>query len=233
MTVRDASGNVLGTAVAGSNGTFQVDLNNAQTNGQTLQVTATDAAGNVSPTAPYTAADTTPPAAVTNLAVSASGATLTGNGEAGATVTVRAPDGTLLGTATVAADGHFSVPLSPPAITGESLNVVQADAAQNVSLGQSVTAPGVLAPATPDNLVLAADGLSVTGTADAGSTVRVYGPNGVLLGSSPVANDGTFTVNLAVHSPMVKCCRSAQRAPMAPYRCLPPCRHRTPRHRNH
>ncbi|BAW21517.1 BapA/Bap/LapF family large adhesin [Pseudomonas putida] len=196
VTVRDASGNVLGTAVAGSNGTFQVDLNNTQTNGQTLQVTATDAAGNVSPTAPYTAADTTPPAAVTNLAVSASGATLTGNGEAGATVTVRAPDGTLLGTATVAADGHFSVPLSPPAITGESLDVVQADAAQNVSPGQSVTAPGVLAPATPDNLVLAADGLSVTGTADAGSTVRVYGPNGVLLGSSPVANDGTFTVNL-------------------------------------
>jgi VCBS repeat-containing protein len=196
VTVRDASGNVLGTAVAGSNGTFQVVLNSAQTNGQTLQVTATDAAGNVSPTAPYTAADTTPPAAVTNLAVSASGATLTGNGEAGATVTVRAPDNTVLGTTTVGADGHFSVTLSPAAITGESLSVVQADAAQNVSPAQSVTAPGVLAPATPDNLVLAGDGLSVTGTADAGSTVKVYGPNGVLLGSSPVANDGTFTVNL-------------------------------------
>ncbi|QJQ08732.1 BapA prefix-like domain-containing protein [Pseudomonas putida] len=196
VTVRDASGNVLGTAVAGSNGTFQVALNSAQTNGQTLQVTATDAAGNVSPAAPYTAADTTPPAAVSNLSVSASGATLTGNGEAGATVTVRAPDNTVLGTATVGADGQFSVTLSPAAITGESLSVVQADAAQNVSPGQSVTAPGVLAPATPDNLVLAADGLSVTGTADAGSTVKVYGPNGELLGSSPVANDGTFTVNL-------------------------------------
>ncbi|MFV3292471.1 BapA/Bap/LapF family large adhesin [Pseudomonas sp. NY11955] len=196
VTVRDASGNVLGTALAGSNGTFQVTLNSAQTNGQTLQVTATDAAGNVSTAAPYTAADTTPPAAVTNLAVSANGATLTGNGEAGATVTVRAPDGTVLGNATVAADGHFSVTLSPAAVTGESLSVVQADAAQNVSPAQSVTAPGVLAPATPDNLVLAADGLSVTGTATAGSTVKVYGPNGVLLGSSPVANDGTFTVNL-------------------------------------
>ncbi|HFQ8049817.1 TPA: BapA/Bap/LapF family large adhesin [Pseudomonas putida] len=196
VTVRDASGNVLGTALASSNGTFQVTLNSAQTNGQTLQVTATDAAGNVSTAAPYTAADTTPPAAVTNLAVSANGVTLTGNGEAGATVTVRAPDGTVLGNATVAADGHFSVTLSPAAITGESLSVVQTDAAQNVSPAQSVTAPGVLAPATPDNLVLAADGLSVTGTAAAGSTVKVYGPNGVLLGSSPVANDGTFTVNL-------------------------------------
>ncbi|MFZ4820994.1 BapA/Bap/LapF family large adhesin [Pseudomonas putida] len=196
VTVRDASGNVLGTAVASGNGTFQVTLNSAQTNGQTLQVTATDAAGNVSPAAPYTAADTTPPAAVTNLAVSANGATLTGDGEAGATVTVRAPDGTVLGNATVAADGHFSVSLSPAAITGESLSVVQADAAQNVSPAQSVTAPGALAPATPDNLILAADGLSVTGTAEAGSTIKVYGPNGVLLGSSPVANDGTFTVNL-------------------------------------
>ncbi|MFG0756586.1 BapA/Bap/LapF family large adhesin [Pseudomonas sp. TYF_14] len=196
VTVRDASGNVLGTAVAGGNGTFQVTLNSAQTNGQILQVTATDAAGNVSPAAPYTAADTTPPAAVANLAVSANGATLTGDGEAGATVTVRAPDGTVLGNATVAADGHFSVSLSPAAITGESLSVVQADAAQNVSPAQNVTAPGALAPATPDNLILAADGLSVSGTAEAGSTIKVYGPNGVLLGSSPVTNDGTFTVNL-------------------------------------
>ncbi|MFJ4384331.1 BapA/Bap/LapF family large adhesin [Pseudomonas sp. NPDC089408] len=196
VTVRDASGNVLGTVVASSNGTFQVTLNSAQTNGQTLQVTATDAAGNVSQAAPYTAADTTPPAAVSNLAVSADGATLTGQGEAAATVTVRAPDGTVLGTTTVAADGSFSVTLSPAAFTGENLSVVQADAAQNASPAQTVTAPGVLAPATPDNLVLAADGLSVTGTATAGSTVNVYGPNGVLLGSSPVANDGTFTVDL-------------------------------------
>ncbi|MBC3487762.1 hypothetical protein HU750_19025, partial [Pseudomonas sp. SWRI50] len=196
VTVRDASGNVLGTAVAGSNGTFQVTLNSAQTNGQTLQVTATDAAGNVSPAAPYTAADTTPPAAVANLSVSANGATLTGTGEANATVTVRAPDGTALGTATVGADGSFTVNLSPAAITGESLSVVQADAAQNVSPAQTVTAPGILAPETPDNLVLAADGLVVTGTATPGSTVTVYGPNGVLLGTAPVADDGTFTVNL-------------------------------------
>ncbi|MCF3158971.1 MULTISPECIES: BapA/Bap/LapF family large adhesin [Pseudomonas] len=196
VTVRDAGGSVLGSAVASSNGTFQVTLNSAQTNGQTLQVTATDAAGNVSPAAPYTAADTTPPAAVSNLAVSADGATLTGQGEAGATVTVRAPDATILGTATVAADGSFSVALSPAALTGERLAVVQTDAAQNASPEQNVTAPGILAPATPDNLVLAADGLSVTGTATAGSTVTVYGPNGAVLGSSPVANDGTFTVNL-------------------------------------
>ncbi|MFJ4441846.1 BapA/Bap/LapF family large adhesin [Pseudomonas sp. NPDC089422] len=196
ITVRDAAGNVLGTAVANSNGTFQVTLSSAQTNGQTLQVTATDAAGNVSPAAPYTAADTTPPAAVANLAVSADGSTLMGTGEAGATVTVRTPDGSSLGTATVGSDGRFTVSLAPAATAGESLSVVQTDAAQNASPAQNVTAPGVLAPDAPSNLVLSADGLVVTGSAAPGSTVNVYGPGGALLGSAPVGNDGTFTVNL-------------------------------------
>ncbi|CAI3795004.1 hypothetical protein GLGCALEP_01094 [Pseudomonas sp. MM221] len=233
VTVRDASGNVLGTAVASSNGTFQVTLNSAQTNGQTLQVTATDAAGNVSPAAPYTAADTTPPAAVTNLAVSASGTTLTGNGEAGATVTVRAPDNTVLGTATVGADGHFSVTLSPAAIMGERLSVVQADAAQNVSPAQDVTAPGLLAPATPGNLVLAADGLSVTGTATVGSTIKVYGPNGVLLGSSTAAIDGTFTVNLGSAQANGEVLQVSATGSDGLSRCPQPCRRQTPRLRNH
>ncbi|MFJ3075450.1 BapA/Bap/LapF family large adhesin [Pseudomonas sp. NPDC087029] len=196
VNVRDAAGNLLGSAVANANGTFQVTLNSAQTNGQTLQVTATDAAGNVSASAPYTAADTTPPAAVANLAVAANGTTLTGTGEAGATVTVRAPDGSSLGTATVGSDGRFSVNLSPAASAGENLSVTQTDAAQNVSPPQSVTAPGNLAPDAPDNLVLSANGLVVTGSAAPGSTVSVYGPGGVLLGTAPVGNGGTFSVTL-------------------------------------
>ncbi|MFJ4347204.1 BapA/Bap/LapF family large adhesin [Pseudomonas sp. NPDC089401] len=197
VTVRDAAGNVLGSAVAGSNGTFQVTLSSPQTNGQALQVTATDGAGNVSPVTPYTAADTTPPAAVAHLAVSANGATLTGTGEAGATVTVRAPDGTALGTAVVAADGRFSVTLSPAATVGESLAVVQTDAANNASPVQNVTAPGNTAPDIPGNLVLSADGLVVTGTATPGSTVTVLGANGVVLGSAPVGNGGTFSITLS------------------------------------
>ena len=84
VTVRDSAGNVLGSVVAASNGTFQVTLNSVQANGQTLQVTATDAAGNVSQPGNFTAPDTTPPAAVANLAVAANGASLAGTGEAGA-----------------------------------------------------------------------------------------------------------------------------------------------------
>jgi hypothetical protein len=82
----------------------------------------------------------------------------------------------------------------------------------------------VLAPATPDNLILAADGLSVSGTAEAGSTIKVYGPNGVLLGSSPVTNDGTFTVNLGSAQANGEVLQVSATGPMAPYRCPLPYR---------
>ncbi|VVP97466.1 hypothetical protein PS910_03480 [Pseudomonas fluorescens] len=197
VTVRDASGTVLGTALVASNGQFQVNLGSPQTNGQALQVTATDAAGNTSPATGLSAADTTPPATVSNLAVSADGATLVGYGEAGASVAVTAADGTLLGTALVGSDGHFSVPLAPAAAIGAVLSVVQTDAALNASPAGTVTAPGGLAPEVPANLAVGGDGLTVTGTGTPGSTVNVYGPNGVLLGTATVTDPGTFSVNLA------------------------------------
>ena len=196
VTVRDASGTVLGTALATASGTFQVSLSSAQTNGQALQVTATDAAGNVSLAASLTAADTTPPAAVSDLVVSADGATLAGYGEAGASVTVSAVDGTPLGTALVGTDGYFTVALAPAAATGDILSVVQTDAALNASPAGTVAAPGTLAPEVPANLAVSADGLTVSGTGTPGSTVNVYGPNGVLLGSAVVADAGTFAVAL-------------------------------------
>ena len=195
ITVRDAAGNALGTATATSNGTFQVTLSGPQLNGQALSVTSTDAAGNVSLPAPYNAGDTTAPLAASNLAVNAAGNTLSGFGEAGATVNV-SNGTTALGTAVVGADGRFTVTLNPPAVTGSALTVVQVDGANNTSLPASVTAPGGLAPAAPSNLLLSADGLTLTGSADAGNLVSIRGSNGALLGSVRAGNDGTFSATL-------------------------------------
>ncbi|MBV4484611.1 BapA prefix-like domain-containing protein [Pseudomonas sp. SWRI153] len=196
VTVRDSQGNVLGTTTAAANGTFQLTLNSAQTNGQALNVTASDAAGNPSAPAIVNAADTTAPVAAGNLAVSANGATLTGTGEAGASVEVRDGGGNLLGTATVGGNGSFSLSLSPAAAAGSTLSVVQIDAAGNTGPATPVTAPGNLAESAPTALALSADGLTLTGTATAGSTVSIRNASGVLLGSALVAANGTFSVTL-------------------------------------
>ena len=196
VTVRDAAGNVLGSGVAGANGVFQVTLSGPQLNGQSLGVTATDAAGNVSVSAPYQAADTVAPAAVSNLAISADGLGLGGTGEAGATVVVRDANGNALGTATVAANGSFTVGLAPAAVAGITLTVVQTDAAGNASDASTVVAPGNLAEPAPQNLALSADGLTLTGTANAGSTVSIRTASGVLLGTALVDGDGTFSAPL-------------------------------------
>ncbi|NON33513.1 Ig-like domain-containing protein, partial [Klebsiella pneumoniae] len=83
VTVRDASNNVLGTALVNGGGVFTVNLNAAQLNGQVLGVSQTDAAGNASGSTSYTAVDVQPPAVPTNVAINGTGTVLTGNGEAG------------------------------------------------------------------------------------------------------------------------------------------------------
>ncbi|MEG5265568.1 BapA/Bap/LapF family large adhesin [Pseudomonas sp. JDS28PS106] len=196
ITVSDGSGRVLGTGVVAANGTFQVTLSEAQLNGQALSVTSRDAAGNLSAATALTAGDTTAPVPVTALAVSADGATLTGLGEAGAQISVTGPTGTVLGTTTVAGDGTFSLGLTPPASTNALLSVVQTDVAGNVSTPATVTAPGNLAPDTPSNLALSADGLTLTGTGTPRSFISVRRFNGQLLGTAQVADDGNFSVAL-------------------------------------
>ncbi|MFK3797055.1 BapA/Bap/LapF family large adhesin [Pseudomonas sp. NPDC088444] len=197
VTVRDAAGNLLGTATTATNGTFQVPLSSAQLNGQTLSVTATDAAGNHSPATAIVAADTTAPLAVSDLAITADGATLAGHGEVAATVVVRDASGNAIGTGTVDANGLFSVTLSPPVATGVAVSVIQTDAAGNASPSASVTAPGTLAEPAPTNLTLSADGLTLTGNATVGSTVTVRSASGAILGTALVGSDGTFTATLS------------------------------------
>jgi hypothetical protein len=197
VTVRDAAGVVLGSSVAGANGVFRVVLSSPQLNGQNLSVTATDAAGNVSVPAPYLAADTVAPSAVSNLAVSADGVTLGGTGEAGARVVVSDADGNALGTVIVAANGSFSVVLTPAATAGTTLTVIQTDAAGNPSDASTIVAPGNLAEPAPLNLALSLDGLTLTGTATAGSTVSVRSASGTVLGTALVNGDGTFSAQLS------------------------------------
>ncbi|MDD2066677.1 Ig-like domain-containing protein, partial [Pseudomonas sp. 25571] len=101
VEVHDANGTLIGSAIAGADGTFTLELNPAQANGELLDVVAIDDTGLSSLPAQITAPDITAPAAPSELAVSADGTVITGRAEPGSTVRILAADGTELGTALV------------------------------------------------------------------------------------------------------------------------------------
>ncbi|WP_294274384.1 BapA/Bap/LapF family large adhesin [uncultured Sphingomonas sp.] len=194
VTVRDASGTVLGTAVVASNGSYAAILTPAQLNAQTLQVTQADAAGNVSTPATVIAPDLTAPLAPVGT-VSGDGISLTGTGEAGATVTIRGPGGVVLGTAVVDANGNFTTALNPPQANGQIVTLSQADAAGNVSPVVQVAAPDITAPIGLTAAINGAGSL-VTGTGEIGATVTVRDASGTILGTAVVASNGSYAAIL-------------------------------------
>ncbi|MDF2495951.1 Ig-like domain-containing protein, partial [Sphingomonas sp.] len=194
LQVRDAQGQVIGRGTVAADGSYSVALDRAQTNGERLSVTQTDAANNVSPPAAVTAPDLTAPAAPA-VAIAPDGASVTGTGEPGATVTVRDASGAVIGTGVVDASGNVIVPLSPVQANGGAITVTQADAAGNVSPPVTLTAPDTTPPAVPA-VTIAEDGSVVTGTGEPGATVEVRDEAGNLIGSVTVGPDGSFTVTL-------------------------------------
>ena len=127
--------------------------------------------------------------------VSTDGTTLTGTGEAGATVQVTNAGGQPIGTATVGADGSYTIALPTGTADGRPLTVTQADAAGNVSPATSAATPDLVAPTAP-TAILGADGLTLSGTGEAGATVEIRAADGSLLGSATVAGDGSYSAKL-------------------------------------
>ncbi len=194
VVVRDASGVVLGSGTAGADGAFTVRIAPAQANGETLSVTVSDAGGNVSPATVVTAPDITAPA-LPVAQIGGDGGTVAGTGEPGATITVRDATDTVIGTAVVAADGSYSVTLTPAQTNAETVRVSQVDAAGNVSASASVVAPDFTAPAQP-TATIAGDGASVSGTGEPGGAILITGATGAVLGTAVVSGDGSYTAGL-------------------------------------
>ncbi|WP_284354826.1 Ig-like domain-containing protein, partial [Pseudomonas putida] len=200
VSVRGADGVLLGSALAGADGQFSITLQPPQTEGQALEVSAKDAAGNTSPSASIAAPDvetpdTTAPDQPTDLAL-ASGVTLTGRGEPGATVQVRDATGTIIGTGVVGADGLFSVTLNPAQANGEALDIRLVDAAGNSSIPLEFTAPDITPPSAVSDILVGSGGLAMSGRGEPGATVEVRDANGTVIGTGVVGANGTFLINL-------------------------------------
>lgn len=230
VTIQD-NGQLLGTAIVQADGSWSFTPLTALNNGShPLTVTVTDLAGNVSgSTAATVVIDTVAPAAVTSLTafnnngsiavtIPNNGFTndstplLSGNGEAGARITIY--DGTQpLGTTTVGANGTWSFISSTLSNGPHTLNVVQTDAAGNSSpqVSTTLTVDTVLPTASSLTITDDTSGTPVTlangaftrdttptlsGRAEAGAIVTIF-DGATAIGSVTVASGGTWSFTTA------------------------------------
>ncbi|MDK9561501.1 Ig-like domain-containing protein [Gallibacterium anatis] len=197
ITIKDDQGNVIANGKADEQGNFSIDLNPPKNNGEKVEVTATDNAGNTSTPTDIIAPDSTSPNKPKNLDVSDDGTHVTGTAEPGSTVTVKDENGKEIGTATAGDNGKFDVTINPPKTNGEELTVEAKDEAGNPSQPNTVKADDSTPPTKPENLDVSDDGTRVIGTAEPGSTVTVKDEKDNVIGTGKAnEEDGKFDITL-------------------------------------
>ena len=206
---------LLGTATVGGNGSWSFITPALGNGAHTLNVTQTDAAGNVSPQASVTLrVDTVAPAASTLTITDDAGSTpvtltngaftrdttptLSGTAEAGALVTIF--DGTTaLGSVTVGTGGSWSFTTAALSNGAHILSTTVTDPAGNVSSTNVATTVTVdtVPPAAVSGLLINSAGTSVTGSGEVGATVTVRDASGATLGTTTVGSGGSWSVALS------------------------------------
>ncbi|ECM9696487.1 BapA prefix-like domain-containing protein [Salmonella enterica subsp. enterica serovar Typhimurium] len=195
VVIKDSLGNTLGSGTAGDDGTFSIGISPAKINGETLSISVTDKAANSGPVETLNAPDKTAPAAPDGLTVATDGLSVSGQAEAGATVTIRDSSNTVLGSAVANGNGQFIVPLNTAQTNGQALIATATDVAKNESAAATVIAPDSTAPEMPKNVVISEDGTSISGTGEPGTIITLYN-NGVELATVQVNPQGSWTYPL-------------------------------------
>lgn len=201
----------IGTVVVGANGTWSFTPGTALPDGShAFTVVATNERGESATSPAYTVTiDTAPPAAATGLAVSPDGEVLTGHAEAGSSITIKDPNGAIVGTGTADNNGNITITLTTPQVDGETLTIIVTDPAGNNSPPATATAPNVLPPVEPVITAIIDDAAPNTGnvgnnqttndttptlqgTGQPGDTIHILS-NGGEIGTAKVGLDGTWS----------------------------------------
>ncbi|HKM36165.1 MAG TPA: Ig-like domain-containing protein [Thiopseudomonas sp.] len=181
VDITDPDGVQIGLGTVGAAGTVNVTLITPQINGETLTVTQTDAAGNISPEATVIAPGGTAPGAPI-LVIYDAGDVVKVTGKPGAQVVIKDPTGLNIGAANIGPSGMVEITLLTPQTNGETLTATQTDTAGHTSPESTVTAKDTTPPKAPE-LVIDSAGEIVTVTGEVGAIVTVVNPSG---GGSPI-----------------------------------------------
>ncbi|HCJ6671905.1 TPA: calcium-binding protein, partial [Acinetobacter baumannii] len=193
VIVENSAGKVIGSAKAGADGTYLINLDKAYINGEILKVSAQDTAGNSTVKQELIASDITAP--TLTHAISSNGKTITGLTEANSTVTVKDSSGKIIGTAKSDNDGKYTVILDKAYLNGENLTISAEDLAGNKSTIQTILADDKTAPI---GLTVAIDtaGKVVTGVTEANAVVTVKNAAGIVVGTATADATGKYSVTL-------------------------------------
>ncbi|MFQ3727467.1 Ig-like domain-containing protein [Staphylococcus equorum] len=189
---------VRGTVDDQGNYAIDIPTNVDLVGNEELVVTSTDDSGNVSPETRATVTDATAPDAPTVSEVTSEGTQVTGTGEAGSTITVKLPDGSVV-TGTVDDQGNYAIdiPINVDLVGNEELVVTSTDGAGNVSPETKVTVTDVTAPVAPTVSEVTSEDSQVSGTGEPGSTITVKFPDGSTV-TGTVDNQGNYAIDLPV-----------------------------------
>lgn len=133
---------------------------------------------------------------------------MSGEAEAGSTITIKDPSGNVVGEGKADSDGKFSIDLTAPQISGEQLTVTATDDAGNTGPSATIDAPNIPLPDTPIITAAIDDAAPLTGTlsnnqftndntptlegtGSAGTVIHIYA-NGQEIGSTTVDSSGNW-----------------------------------------
>jgi uncharacterized repeat protein (TIGR01451 family) len=190
----NVDGAEIGSSTAAENESYVVEIP-VQTAGTEITVTSTDAAGNESKSTVAVVKDVTAPEAPVVNEVTEQSTEVTGTAEAGSTVKVKVA-GIEIGSGTAAQNHSYTVEI-PVQTAGTEITVTSTDAAGNESKATIAVVKDVTAPEAPVVNEVTDQSTEVTGTAEAGSTVKVI-VNGTELGLTIAGSDGSFTILIPV-----------------------------------
>lgn len=197
VNVYDASGTLLGTVKANSEGIFSLKLTPPLTSEAGGKVIAQDAAENKSEaTLIFAGKDTIPPAAPL-IEVNKEGTVVEGKTEANAKVQIKDADGKVIGTGTANAQGEFQITLSSALKESQKATIIVEDAAGNKSKPLEVTSGyDTIAPDKPTAQVNA-EGNSVTGTAEPNAKIEIKNSADKVIGTGTADANGKFTIAIS------------------------------------
>ncbi|WP_121379227.1 Ig-like domain-containing protein [Pseudomonas aeruginosa] len=187
VTLTDGSGNPIGQVTADGSGNWSFTPSTPLADGTVVNATATDPAGNTGGQGSTTVDAIAPATPTVNLS---NGSSLSGTAEPGSTVILTDGNGNPIAEVTADGSGNWTYTPSTPIANGTVVNVVAQDAAGNSSPPAPVTVDSS-APAAP--VLNPSNGVVISGTAEAGTTVSLTDANGNPIGQVTADGSGNWS----------------------------------------